>query len=136
MSNPKKRVNINQSAMDVGAITSAAFNAYSGGSKVLPVGPEFTKTIGSATIIGADAAAGIGVAPGTVVYLYNNSGAIAWVTMSEAVIAAAPTGIADGIPLKKDDWTILSMGSNSYIRTSAATIGVYFLKDDSALRDA
>jgi hypothetical protein len=38
---------------------------------------------------------------------------------------AAPTGIADGIGIPPNGFVVLSSGANSFIRSSAATIGAY-----------
>lgn len=123
-------------AMDQGAIQSAQANHYSGGHKVMDVGPEFMKQIGSAVITGRDiSAAGNPITPGSILYFYNNSATVAWVSMSTADIAAAPTGFTDGVPLRPAAWTILSAGENSFARSSAATVGLYEPKDDTILRD-
>lgn len=124
-------------ALDQGAIQSSQANHYSGGHKVMDVGPEFMKQISAAVITGRDiSAAGSPITPGSILYIYNNSNTVGWVSMSTADLAAAPTGFSDGIPLRPNNWTILSAGENSFIRSSSnTTIALYEPKDDTILRD-
>lgn len=128
------RVNINNSANDSGAIESSQNNAYAGGKKVLEVGPDFQKQGTNAFVSGQDFSAGGSVHPWSTLWIYNNSTSVAWVALSTAVIAGAPTGYANGIPLPPNSWSQLSSGPNSFIYTSAATVGTYIMNDDTRAR--
>lgn len=122
-------------ALDQGAIASSQANHYSGGQKTLDVGPEFMKQIGNDFISGRDVSgANEPVSQGSALYFYNNAATVAWVVLS-ITAHAAPTGFTDGIPLKPNDWTKLSAGDNTFVRTSAATVGLYEVKDDTVLKD-
>ena len=125
-------------ALDSGAIQSTQANAYSGGHKVLDVGPDFMKQgtpTANAYVSGRDVSgAGEPVYPGSILYLYNNNATVAWVALSTASIGAAPSSFATGIPLAPNTWTRLSAGENTFIRSSAATVGLYEVKDDTVLR--
>ena len=128
------RVNINNSANDIGAITSATHNAYAGAQKVLQVGPDFQKQGTNAYVSGQDFSTGGSVSPWDTLWIYNNSSSVAWIALSTATIAAAPTGFSNGIPLPPNSWSQLSTGPNSFVYTSAATVGVYVMNDDTAAR--
>jgi len=127
-----KRNSKNSGTLGSNDIASAGYNARSGGHKNLIIGPQL-KIPASGTVTAAlDASAGLQFPAGTCFAIYNN-GALAWATMS-LTLPAAPSSLATGIPLKANDWTYLSLGSNAYIRTSAATVGVYIIEDDTTLQ--
>ncbi len=125
--NPK-----NSGTLGSNDIASAGYNARSGGHKNLIVGPQLKIPATGTVIAGLDASAGLQFPAGTCFALYNN-GALAWATMS-MTNPAAPSSIVTGIPLKANDWTYLGLGSLSWIRTSAATVGVYIIEDDTSLQ--
>lgn len=127
-----KRAPKNQATLAPGDISAIVFAPRSAANKNLPVGPELKKQPGVAIITAIDASTGISIPPGSLLSIYNN-GALAWVTMSQSAIGVAPSGLATGIPLKANDWTYLSMGENGYIRTSAATVGVYVISDETTM---
>lgn len=118
---------------DTGAIQSYEANPYSGGKKSLKVGPDFCKQDTNAFISGRDVSAGGNILPGSILYFYNNSATVAWVAISSASIGAAPTNFATGIPLPPNAWTVLSAGENQFVYSSASTVGLYDVKDDSNL---
>lgn len=123
-------------ALDSGAVVSSQANHYSGGQKVMSVGPEFMKQDTNAFCSGRDVSgAGEPVRPGSILYFFNNAATVAWVALSTASIGGAPSGFTNGIPLKPNDWTVLSAGENSFVRSSAVTVGLYEPKDDSFLKD-
>ena len=130
----KKRVNRNNSAVSSNEVDSTQNNAYSGGKKSLSVGPDFKKQSTNTFISGLDASAGISINPWSQLWLYNNAGAVAWVAMGTATLAA-PTGFSNAMPLPPNAWTKLAAGENSLIRTSAATVGLYCINDDTSVVD-
>ena len=132
------RVNKPGSSLDQGALESTQANPYSGGKKSLTVGPDFMPQyvagVQNVFVSGIDASTGTNLAPWTSLWLYNNSSTVAWVALSTAAIGSAPSGFANGVPLTPNAWTQLSMGQNTFIRTSAATVGVYTINDDTTVR--
>ena len=136
----KIRVNNNGSSMDQGAIESTQNNAQAGGKKVLSVGPSLQKQliagVPNAFVSGMDASAGVSVTPWSSLWLYNNNSTVAWVALSNAIIASAPSSFANGIPLAPNTWTQLAAGDNSFIRTSGSTVGVYSIYDDTKVKDS
>lgn len=125
---PKK-----QGVLGMADTASNTYNDRAGAVKSLSVGPQYKIPAGQTTTRALDASAGIQMPAGTSLALYNNSGTVAWVTMSSAAIGAAPSGLANGIPLIVNGWTYLNMGEHTNIRTSAATVGVYIVEDDTQL---
>jgi len=121
--------------IDANAAASYQANSYSGGHKILAVGPEFLKQGTNAYVSGRDVSAGDVVTPGSILYIFNSTNQVHWVALSTATIASQPTGITDGIPLSPNAWTILSAGENSFIRTDNSNIGLYDVKDDTNLID-
>lgn len=114
-------------------VTGTVVNPRAGAVKALAVGPQFQMGSATAQVSGIDASAGIQMSPGTTMWLYNNSGTVAWATMATTA-PSAPSSIATGIPLKPNDWTQLNMGEYSFLRTSAATVGVYIVADETSFR--
>jgi hypothetical protein len=133
---PKIRVNKPGSAMDSGSIASTQSNPYSGGQKVLHVGPDFQKQGADTFVNGQDVSTGGSVAPWKTLWLYNNASTVAWVALGSTTIATPPTSFATGIPLQPNSWTMLSSGENSFIQTSAATVGLYVANDDTTCRES
>lgn len=133
-----KRNRVNRgTASDAGNIQSYQSNPYSGGQKNLSVGPEFLKQVGDVFISGRDVSgAGESIQPGAIIWIYNNSATVAWLALSTAAIAVAPTGFTNGIPLTPNAWTQLSAGENNSVRASAATVGLFEVKDDSSPSEA
>lgn len=132
-----KRSPKNTAALGSNDIASMVANARAGANKTLAVGPQLATPNGATQVQGATAnAAAVKYPPGTALALYNNAGAVAWVTMNKAAdgALAAPTGIANAIPLKPNDWTLLNMGENDQLQTSAATVGVYVIEDDTSFQ--
>lgn len=122
--------------LDEAAIASYQANPYSGGQKNLAVGPEHCKQDANAFVSGRDVSgASEPVSPGSILYIYNNSATVGWISLSTDSAIATPTGFANGIPLKPNDWTILSAGENNFIRSGANTVALYEPKDDTVPRD-
>jgi hypothetical protein len=135
MSKKVKRTVKNQATLGSGDISSISFNQRSGGTKNLPVGPELRMPAGASQLAGFTAnGSAVQVNTGTIVMLFNNSASVAWVTMGKDSIASAPAGISTAIPLKPNDWTVLNMGENNRLQTSAATVGCYIIEDESSLQ--
>lgn len=129
-----KRVPKNQATLGANDIASAAYNSRSGGYKNLIVGAEIRKksTVGLGAI---DASTLTRIAPGTSLAIYNN-GTLAWVTMNKSTDGAPtpPSGLINALPLKANDWTYLNMGENDQIQTSASTVGIYIIEDDTTFQ--
>jgi hypothetical protein len=100
-----------------------SFNQQGGGFKV--IGP----ILGNPKILGALNAA-VGVDLGSLVAVFNDSSTVAWAAIGPNNSVAVPSGGANGIALKPNDYTIIAMYNSNYIVCSAATCFGYLLNDD------
>lgn len=103
--------------------TDYAFNQYAGGFK--QVGP----ILGHVKILGA-ANSLLRVEAGSLIALYNNSATTAFAKVGDPATLTAPTGGADGICLRPNEYTIISVGPNNGIIANAATVFAYLIIDD------
>lgn len=131
-----KRATKNTATLGASDIASIVANARAGANKSLTVGPQLRTPAAATQVIGADFSTAASMPAGTALALYNNSGTVAWATMNKAADAAitTPAGISTGIPLKPNDWTYLNMGENDQLKTSAASVGVYIIEDDTTFQ--
>lgn len=123
-----KRV-LRQGGADSGQIESIEFNQYGGGKKTIEVGPSLTNL--------GDASSGLSLLGiGQSLWLYNNSASTAFAIFYTlpGSVPATPT-LATGIALAPNSYTRLSSGQFNSIKTSAATVGVYSVQDDSQLNN-
>lgn len=125
-----KRTPKNQAVMGMD-ITGIVTNPRAGAIKSLASGPQFLMPATATQLVAMDASAGLKLNPGMSLWLYNNSGTVAWASMANSN-PTAPAGLTTGIPLKANDWTYLSLGEFSWLRTSAATVGVYIIADETS----
>lgn len=122
----RKRVNTKRSAVDMGQAISAAFNQYSGGMKQTDAGPAL-EIIGT---LAAEKAVGIGAS----LWVYNNAGAVGWITFYSGTGAApTPSGLSNAIAVPPNSYLKVNSGLNGVIVGSAATLGVYKILDDTSL---
>jgi len=119
-----KRVN-KEMRQDMASVPSLVFNKYAGGNKTISIGP-------SLSILGPLNAA-VGVPQGSALWIYNNSGTLAYVAFGQTSAVAAPSSPANGIPLPPNAYTYLSAGENSFVISNAATVFGYLVIDDSLL---
>lgn len=129
MSSNLIRKNKSPSAIDTASVAAIEHNPQSGAKKILAAGPEFKKSGTDDFVSGLDLSAGKQFMPGSIIYFYNNSGTIAWAAFGLLANPSAPTGFTNGVPLLPNQWTILSVGTNNWVRTSAATVGCYEIVD-------
>lgn len=103
--------------------TDYAFNQYAGAFK--QVGPilGYVKVLGAANVMQR-------VDAGSLIALYNNSNTAAFVKVGDPATLIAPTGGADGICLRPNDYTIISVGPDQGIIANAATVFAYLIIDD------
>lgn len=119
---------------------SNTYNDYAGGQKNLAVGPvlEPIRT-GSSWSTDASASA-LELPSGSQVAIFNT--ALSNGTVRFGVDSTVTAGVAGSVDVngspsivcKAGDWTYLCCGERSFIRTSASTLIVYVIKDDTFLR--
>jgi hypothetical protein len=103
--------------------TDYSFNQYAGGLKV--VGP----ILGHVQVLGA-ANTLLRVEAGSLIALYNSTGTTAFAKIGDPATLTAPTGGADGVCLKPNDYTIISVGPNQGIIANVNTVFAYLIVDD------
>jgi hypothetical protein len=123
-----KRV-LKQGGADSGQIEAIEFNQYGGGKKTIEVGPSLMN-LGDAS--GGLSLPGIGQS----VWLYNNSTSTAFAIFytQPGSVPSTPT-LTTGIALSPNAYTKLSSGQFNSLKTSASTVGVYLVQDDSQLNN-
>jgi len=130
----KKRTGKN--LVDGGSVASMVFNEMAGSNKVFFSGPQMLAQPGADSVAAYDFSAGTAIGNGISLWIYNNSGSVAFINFGKTALPAAPSSLATGIPLKPNDWTYLNTGEYNFVRTSAATVGVYMIKDDTTLTES
>lgn len=118
---------------------SNTYNDYAGAQKNLSVGPVL-QPIRNGSSWTCDATAVKELPSGTQIAIYNNDtavGAVAFSSTSTVTIGAVGSVDANGSPTiacKPSDWTYLCCGERTFIQTSAATLLVYVIQDDTVLK--
>jgi hypothetical protein len=110
--------------IDANDAQAICYNEAAGAFKQSPVGPKLISlgTFAVAKRIGAGKQLAIWTA-----------GATDTVTMGAAGVASLALGLG-GIPLEQSKWNYLSMGEDSWLIASAATVYVFEIADDTEIR--
>jgi hypothetical protein len=131
---------------DPSGIASMEFNPAAGSQKVSEVGRSLLplKYIAGGTTLTytTDAStARILDNPGTCLAVYNNSGSIGSITLGSG--NSAPTVLAPGvtnvnggvgIPCAPNSWTYIACSANNWVIASAATLLVFVVEDNTAIK--
>lgn len=125
-----------------GETADLKFNQASGADKVIPAGhhlkPVFIGVGGYTT----NATTRLNVGKGVTLAIYNNSALVASATIGDAtVVSQAPGAVQAGTPfvgvaLSSQSFTYLNTYDKDYIVTSAATVLVYIVEDDTNITQA
>jgi hypothetical protein len=128
--------------IDPNFIPTIGYNAAAGAHKQLPIGPHLLPIfivsggVGSYT---TNASAGVNLgAMGVELAVYNNSGSLASITISPAAASSLAAGVTDsvgnvGVACPPNAWTYVSCADSQFVITSASTLLVYIIDDDSYL---
>lgn len=120
MNNTRSKSSANRySGMDA---LDYSFNQYAGGFKTIPMS-GFLKPLGDASVVRK-------VEPGSVIALYNNTSTTAFAKIGDNSSLAAPTGGADGICLRPNDYTVVSVAEFNGIIANTANVFAYLVVDD------
>lgn len=128
--------------VDSHSIESLGYNVSAGAFKKVTIGPKLKPLQSDATTYTTNATTAIDLGqPGKQLAVYNNSGSVGSVTTSSSAIASLAPGVTDasghvGIACPPNAWTQVSMGDDTFIIASAATLLVYMIEDDSYLNPA
>jgi hypothetical protein len=135
----KKRVG-KKTNYDSQLTASNTYNDYAGGQKNISVGPVLESIrIGSTWSTDASTTA-LEVPAGSQVAIYNTSATAGVVRFGkDSTVVSGTVGSFDAegspsIPCRGQDWTYLCCGERNFIKTSANTLIVYILKDDTVLK--
>ena len=114
---------VSNKSFDTNDAQSNSYNEPAGGFKQVNIGPKlkYLGTAASATPIGT----------GKQLAIY--SAALAFVTMGNSSVASLALG-SGGIPVLAGVWNYLSMGEDSHIIASAATVYIFEIVDDTFIR--
>lgn len=132
---------------DPSAIENLQYNDAAGSKKVSEVGrhlhPIPYLLVGVLSYTTDAATARVMPRKGVNVAVYNNAGAVGALTMgasaAEVAVALAP-GVTDasghvGIPCPPNAWTYIALAEHNWIITTAATLLVFIIDDNSSIKE-
>jgi hypothetical protein len=130
----KSKVNV-----DPSQIVNHSYNQAAGAVKVAEVGRHLVPLKSDATTYTTDATTARALpSKGRNLAIYNNAGAVGAVSLGDdAAMAALGVGATDangnvGIPCKPNDWTYVACNEKQFVRTSAVTLLVFLIEDDTS----
>jgi hypothetical protein len=134
MANRKSKNNI-----DAGSAVSQSYNEQAGAQKNTEVGRYLVPLKSDATTYTTDASTARALpSKGRNLAIYNNANAVGSATLGDdASMASLGAGAADsngnvGIPCKPNDWTYIACNERQFVRTSASTLLVFLIEDDTS----
>ena len=125
---------------DSGDILNLQYNEKAGAEKNMDVGGALIPLNAETTPTTAANAAAVAVGAGKTLALYNNAAAVASVTIGDSTVVSQAPGAVQagkkwaGIPVPPNSWHRVSMGENTHIITSAATLLVFIVEDDTYIQ--
>jgi hypothetical protein len=130
----KSKVNV-----DPGQIVNHSYNQAAGAQKNIEVGKHLVPLKSDATTYTTDASTARALpSKGRNLAIYNNAGTVGVVTLGDSAgMAALTIGATDadgnvGIPCKPNDWTYIACNEKQFVKTSAATLFVFLIEDDTS----
>ena len=125
---------------DSQAAASNTYNDYAGGQKNLSIGPVLEPIrIGSSWSTDASSTA-LELPAGAQIMIFNTALTTGVVRFgADSTVTAGTVGSVDAngsvsIACRAGDWTYLCCGERSFVKTSANTLIVYLIKDDTVFR--
>jgi hypothetical protein len=127
---------------DTGQLGNLTYNEASGAEKNMEVGRKLIPLDDGTGAGFTTNAATAKVLPsmGKNLAIYNNATSVGAVTLGDdASIAALAPGACDangnvGIPCAPGDWTYIACGSKTFVRTTASTLLVFLIDDESYIQ--
>lgn len=131
--------------IDPSSIANQMFNEQAGAQKNVSVGPSLKPLKLTATTWTTDASTVRKITKGVQLAVYNNAGAVGSVTLSKSgtrtslAPGAVDNTVGDtfgdvGIPCAPNSWTYISGHDNIAVITSAATLLVFIIEDDTSVK--
>lgn len=128
--------------VDPSSVSNLTYNKAAGAQKNTEVGCFRKPLKDDAGAYTTDASSDPLVLPakGKNLAVYNNSNAVGSITLGDdSTVASQAPGAVDangnpGIPCKPNDWTFIACGEKRFVISSAATLLVFLIEDDSSLK--
>jgi hypothetical protein len=140
----QKRNLPSNSVQDPGAIDVLEYNNAAGARKIAEVGRHLVPlaTPGSGTGYTTDVSSAAFPLPsaGRNLAVYNNNTTVGAITLgNDNTITALAAGATDssgrvGIPCAPNAWTYIACGSQNWVKSSAATLLVFLIDDDTFIQ--
>lgn len=123
---------------DAAVTDSLKYNEQAGADKNVTVGPHLKPLRKTDMTYTTDASGGMTVPAGAQLAIYNSTGSVGAITVSPAVATALAPGVTDvngnvGVPCPPNTWSYVSVWDRTFIQTTAATIMVFLINDDSTV---
>lgn len=122
---------------DPSSITNLTYNEASGAQKNLAAGHCLKPLDVAGGGYTTDATTARSVRKGTTLAIYNNSGSVGSITISDLIttpsLAAGATDVNGnvGLACRPNDWTYFNTYKKNFVIASAATLLVYVVEDES-----
>lgn len=124
---------------DPSAVENNAYSDKAGAHKVAEVGRRLTGIPKAGSWVTDASAAAVALpSAGKNLAIYNNAGVVGSVTLGGATVASLAPGAVDangkvGIPCAPNSWTYVAAGEDTFVITSANTLLVFLIDDESFL---
>ena len=134
-----KRKQLGTRIQDQGALENLGYSVSAGGFKNVAIGPHLLPLQTDATTYTTNASTAVPLPqPGKMLAVYNNAGAVGSVTVSLLQVSSLAAGVTDsagnvGIACPPNAWTYISCGDAIWVISSASTLLVYLIDDDTYL---
>ena len=131
-----------QSIVDPSTLENLQYNNSAGSKKTSEVGRHLLpiNTDGATYSTNMSGTPQVLPSQGRNLAVYNNSGSLGSVTLGEdATLVSLAPGATDanghvGIPCKPNDWTYIACAGSQWVISSAATLLVFLIDDDSSIK--
>jgi hypothetical protein len=140
----KKRNSLGNQTQDLGAIGNYVYNQAAGANKVTEVGrhllPLPTPGSGTGYTTNVSSAAYALPSPGRNLAVYNTSGTAGAITFgTDSTVTALAAGVTDssgrvGLPCQGNAWSYFAAGYSSWVISSASTLLVFLINDDTSIQ--
>lgn len=131
--------NNNQQAIDQGEVANQSYNEAAGAKKVMIVGGKLKPfCVVPDTTYTTDFSTRRLVGKGVSLAFYNNSGAVASVTLGDSTVTSLVAGVANaagyvGVPVPANSWVYLNTYDIDHAITSVATCMGFIIEDDTSI---
>ena len=131
--------NNGEQALDQGEIANQSYNQAAGAQKVMTVGGKLKPFQTGASAYTTDFnTASRQVGKGATLAFYNNTGAVASVTIGDSSVTSLAAGVTNaagrvGVPVPANSWVYLNTYDLDFAITSAVTCMGFIVEDDTSI---